>query len=283
MSTNFKKISYIIDNNIKYKLKHRNLPRVKKSQCSYFLQNGLINTNIQFDPMWQYYKILCVLKGLKRIDVIHIWNTQYKSDPKLLKVYINMYKILLICSKLGMNIIYLEKEDNLYFDGIIFHKNNYLLAIMYYFALYFKKNNKYIFTKLELEIIKEFSNNSNKEQMIKYINRDIILWYMPEKLKFLFKTLKKKKINNSYKKKYANHLKIMYKNKKIMNDYYNDIISNTMKKYNKYIDSKEFKLFFKKNKKNIKTFNITQKIIFSEIKHEPEIKNKISIELDKIK
>ena len=68
-----------------------------------------------------------------------------------------------------------------------------------------------------------------------------------------------------------------------MNDYYNKIISNTMKKYNKYVDSKEFKLFFKKYKKNIKTFNITQQMIFSEIKHDPEIKNKISNKLDKIK
>jgi hypothetical protein len=289
MSTNFEKISYIIDNNIKYKLKHRNLPRVNKSQCSYFLHNGLINTNLQFDSMREYYKILCVLKGLKRVGVIRIFEFD-KPKPNLndtdLRLYTNIYKIFVICSKLGLKIIYINNYKKLSFEGIIFHKNNSLIAMMYYFALNFKKNKKYIFAPLELDIIKEFLNNNNRKIMIHYINKYIIVKNIPNKLKYLFNDIKNNKNNTnnkSYKQDYINYLKIIHDNKEVMESYYNEIIKSTIKKYNKYVDSKEFKLFMKKYNKNIKTFDITQDLIFSEIKHSPAIKNKISNELDKIK
>lgn len=283
MQTNFEKISYIIDNNIKYKLKHRNLPRVKKSQCSYFLNSGQINIDLFFDPMYQYYLILCVLNGTKRIEEINIFN--FDNDQHIeYNILLKYYKILLISSLLNLNIIYTDGKDHrivkTYFRGIIFNSKNKQIAVTYYICTEYrnKKNNRFLFTNTELDIIKEYLNNSTNT--IKYINMNIISKKIPNKLKHIFKDIKN---NRSYKKNYINRLKIINNNKKIMNEYYQELINNTIKKFKKFINTSKFNTEYKKNENKIKVLDITKKILFKETNPESTYKNKISIELDKIK
>ncbi len=284
MPSNFEKISYIIENNIKYKLQHKDLYKISKNKCNYFLNNGLINIEMNLDPMYEYYKILCVLKAIKRLDYIGIYfrgkmSEEYFIKNKL-KDYIKYIKILIITNKLKLNIIYTDKITDTYFNGIIFNSKNNLMGLIFYFLYKYRKNNKLLFTEIELDIIKEYLNTNNRTYMINYINKYIILKRMPKKLKYLFKNANKDK---SYKSNYINHMNIIKKNKEIMNNYYNELINKTLRKYKKYIDSTEFKNFAKKNKHKIKRFNLTKKIIFSDLGFTPNIKQKISHEVDKIK
>ena len=284
MPTNYEKISYIIDNNIKYKLKHRNLPRIKKSQCSYFLNSGQINIDLFFDPMYQYYLILCVLNGTKRIEEINIFN--FDNDQHIeYNILLKYYKILLISSKLKLNIIYTDKIDHntkkSSFKGIVFNSKNKQIGIIYYICTKYrnKKNKRYLFTNLELDIIKEYLNNGTNT--INYINMNNILKKTPNKLKHIFKDIKDTK---SHKKNYINHIKIINKNKNIMNEYYQELINNTKKKFKNFINTGSFRTMYKKYENKVKILDITKKVIFTElIHHDHMIKNKISNELNKIK
>lgn len=276
--SNFEQIKQIIDNNIKYKLKHKKLPRIQKSQCSYFQNNGLINTNLFFNPNYPYYSILCILNGLKRVEDIEIYNF-HKYDDINYHTLVKQYKILLISSLLKLNIIYTEKRGNTLFDGIIFNNKNMKLGLTYYICSISKIKNKFLFTDVELDIIKEYLNNGTNTK--NYINKNIIFKKIPKELKHIFRDVK---YSNSHKKIYINHLRVIHNNKKIMNEYYDKLINKTLLKFKKFVNSDIFNTKYRNNKKKIKVFDITKEKIFNEISfNKNSNKNKISKELDKIK
>jgi hypothetical protein len=220
------------------------------------------------------------MKGSKRIDKIQILDF-YKTK----QIDIKQYKIFIIASKLKLNILYVNHPSKLYFEGIIFHKENYLIAMLYYFVKSYKKKNKYVFTDLEVDIVVQYLNNNTRKNIEYYINKYIITKKIPSKLKHIFENSKDISYmkNVSYKQNYIDYLNVIKKNKRVMKEYYDTVINNAIQKLDKYMDSNEFNNFMKRNKHRIKTFDFTLNTFFKYIKHTKEIKQKISNELNKIK
>jgi hypothetical protein len=294
MVSNKDKIDNIIKNNIKYKLYHKDLDNITPTKCTEFKKSGLINIDNNLDYMYEYNKIICVLKGYRRIEKIHPYILSFNKTTMTSVCNLDQLKVLIIASKLKLKIIYMDDPDfysnkmkvNYTFNGLIFNNNNSLLAQYYYFLYFYKKKEKYIYSSfIHIYIIKEYIDNSSRKTIEHVINKYMITKSkIPKRIQYLFKTIKKKKEGFSYKQNYIDHLNIIKKNKVVMKKYYDDTIGDAMKLFYKYVDSDDFNNFKKNIKiKSLAYDNTALKKIINKVIDSKEDKAVIYKELDKIK
>ena len=260
------KIFYLPNNN-KYlnKLYNRfknDLHLLKTSPI--FKKNGMYNIEYYTNMFYPFDRLMTILFGYDRFTNEFYFNPN-KIDSILYSLDISSVIECLLLFDTGQHTnLYYININNYNSKVYLFYDDNKYL-ILYY--LFLKENNK---CKSDNELTYIYYYLMGKpDNIIKFYISNNIIFKMPTLLDKEYKKYisKNKKFEFSYANDYKSKFKFLKKYKK---DELDIIFNNTKKSaliiFNKYLESKEFKLYIKKKEKKIIKFKYNKKLYNKYIK-----------------